>query len=69
MITTHLHGSGVPRRVGAHLEEPGLCRSRLAPVPGRPPPVDHHGLAAEQAHEVGRLLALDHPHLAHRQQR
>jgi len=63
--SSYLHGSGVSRRVGAHLEESRLLGRRLPPLSGRAALVHHHGPASEQTHQVGRLFALHHPHLAH----
>lgn len=60
---SYLHSSGVPGRVGAHLEESSLCRGRLTSVSGRPSLVHHHGLSSEQTHQMGRLFPLHHPHL------
>ena len=60
---SYLHSSGVPGRVGAHLEESSLCRGRLTSVSGRPSLVHHHGLSSEQTHQMGRLFPLNHPHL------
>lgn len=64
---SYLHSPGVSCRVGAHLEESSLSRSRLTSLPGRSSLVHHHGLPSEQTHQVGRLLALYHPHLVDRQ--
>lgn len=60
---SYLHSSGVPGRVGAHLEESSLSRGRLTSVSGRPSLVHHHGLSSEQTHQMGWLFPLHHPHL------
>ena len=62
-MNSDLHGPGGPGGALAELEE-ALPRGRgLTPFAGRPAAVDHHGLALEQAHQVGGLLALRHSHL------
>ncbi len=65
-VFSYLHSSGVSCRVGAHLEEAGLCWSGLTSFSGRPSLVHDHGLSSKQTHQVGRLLPLHHPHLTHK---
>lgn len=45
------------------MEEAGAAHAALAPLARGAAQVDDHGLALEQAHQVGRLLALSDTHL------
>ena len=65
---SYLNGSGGSRAAGPDLEEAGTGRGCLPTLTGGAAFIDDHGLPAKQAHEVGRLLALDHTALAGRQE-
>ena len=62
-LNSDLHCPGDPGGALAELEETLPRGHGLTPFTGRPAAVDHHGLALEQAHQVGGLLALGHSHL------
>lgn len=61
--TAHLHSPSGARGALADVEEAGGAGLRLSTFAGCSSAVDDHGLALEQAHQVGRLLALGHSHL------
>lgn len=65
---SYLNGSGGSRAAGPDLEEAGAGGRRLPPLAGGATLIDDHGLPVKYAHEVGRLLALDHTALAGRQE-
>lgn len=62
-LRTHLYSSCSAGGGLTNVEEAGAASTRLSSFTGRPSIMDHHGLALEQAHQVGGFLALGHTHL------
>ena len=62
-LSTYLHCPGSSRGAGPDLEQPRVCRCRLASFPGGSTLVNNQGLSTKHAHQMRRLFSLHYSFL------